>query len=151
MPKSSRIGKIMMTVIGLALGGVIGVGLPSAHDDRTSSMLDGILTIRAAIEHREEVDRGEILSLSQWLPAACKAHAVRYSGSSHDFAMAKIEMVLGERETGDWPKPPLSEFGERYLDDGCPSGLLLQLISRHHEMERFVDEGLLSLTTRAVL
>lgn len=151
MPKQKLTPKIMITVASLALGSMVGGLLASAQSEPVGSVRAGILMIGEAIEQREETDRTDILSLDRRLTTACKAHAIRYSGGSHDLARAKVEMVLGVREIQDWPEPPLAEFGNLYLDDGCPSGLLLQLINRHHEMERFVDEGLLSLTTGAVL
>lgn len=151
MPKARPTKKIMKGVMSLVAGSMIGAFLANAQGASDDPVREKVSVIAEEIEQREEIDRLNILSLESSLPAACKAHAIRYSGSSHDLARAKIEMILGEREVGDWPEPSRDEFGKRYLDGGCSSRLLLQLINRHHELKRFVNDGLLSLTTGAVL
>jgi hypothetical protein len=38
-----------------------------------------------------------------------------------------------------------NRIGSSFLDEGCPTGVMLQLIQRHKSVERYVDDALYAL------
>lgn len=134
-------------LIGIGLGAMVALS-DRAPEAGTPDLFDRVIAIAEEIESRKVEDVSGLSRSTALLGTACAEYAQAYTDYGYAAHMLKVAEILGEevrRPDRKTRHEMLSRIGTRYLDEGCPTGLMLQLIQRQKSVERFVDGALYAL------
>jgi hypothetical protein len=134
---------LLVAAIGAAkLGWTAGYQNGAAEQAGLRVTRHSFVQIAEEIEERLVTDEASIVDFGEDLGSTCAALAKDYTGYSYGTNMLKIAHILdGEVSLPDHETRhrTLVGIGQQFLDAGCSTGFLLQMIQRAKSIERYVD------------